>query len=81
MPAPNYRFARYTDWIGEYVRSKISDKKKGAEVNEEIINQLLEMLSKYEEDSKGYEEDIKNHHKEVCIILFIHFLFSFSNLL
>ena len=83
MPSPTYQYAKYSDWIMQFVKDKQKSKSRDAEIHMDLINQCVEMLNKYEEDTKLYTAEVKQLHQEVNLIEFIWFnlIFRYMSLL
>lgn len=65
MPPPTYQYARYTDWIIQFVDDKLKTTNKEADQHRELLLQVKEMLTKYQEESKEYENEIITQHQQV----------------
>lgn len=69
MPPPTYQYARYTDWITQFVDEKLNSKARDAEQHRDLLLKVKEMMTKYEFDSKDYQESIKEMHQKVFFFL------------
>jgi hypothetical protein len=65
MPSPTYQYAKYSDWIIQFVEEKHASNLKDSEVSEESMNSIMEMLKKYQEEYKDIEVEIKSQHQKV----------------
>jgi hypothetical protein len=64
MPSPTYQYARYTDWIIQFVKDKSESKAKDSEAgNIDIATHVLLSLQKYLEDVVVYEEQLRDKHR------------------
>lgn len=68
MPSPSYNYARYTDWMCQYVEERRESKSKDAEMYKDLFEHVWGLIQTYSQCSKEYENDLKEKHKKVKLL-------------
>lgn len=71
MPSPTYQYAKYSEWIVQFVKDRHNS--TDIEIHTDLVNLCRELLNKYEEESKQYTQEVSQSHKEVSLKIILNF--------